>query len=136
MEEAAKKPNLTIICANPDTTIPKHGAWRYCAGYFAGIIEKFGGDVIYTGKPKAVTYNEIFRLRPNVAKDKILMIGDTLETDILGASSANIHSAIVLTGNSVRFHKDFATMDGKLAAIAKRAKEVKIPSPTFVTQIV
>jgi len=136
LKSVANKPNLTIIGSNPDTTIPKHGALRYCAGYFAEIIEKAGGNVIYTGKPKTIIYDEIFKLKPQIAKDKILMIGDTLETDILGASSSNIHSAIVLTGNSGPFHKELDSMDDKVKAIAKRAEQVNIPSPTFVTQIV
>lgn len=35
-------------------------------------------------------------------KNRILMIGDTLETDILGATNAGIDSALVMTGNTGR----------------------------------
>ena len=136
LEQAAQRPELLTLCSNPDTTIPKHGILRYCAGYFAEIMEKAGGKVVYTGKPKTIIYEEIFKRRPSIAKNKILMIGDTFETDVLGANSSGIHSALVLTGNSAPFHREFDSMEDKLAALSMRAKAINITAPTFVTQIV
>lgn len=135
LEQAAQNRDLLTICSNPDTTIPKHGTLRYCAGYFASIIEKFGGKVVYTGKPKNVIYDSILQRKKGIKKNRILMVGDTLETDIMGANNANIHSALVLSGNSMPFHNMHKSMDDKLSALYMRAKEIGV-MPSFVTNIV
>ena len=135
LQQAAAQPNLLILCSNPDTTIPKQGMLRYCAGYFASIVEKFGGKVIYTGKPKSVIYDYALQKQPHVPKNRVLMIGDTFETDILGANDAGIHSALVLSGNAAPFHSMHKSLDDKLLALHKRAKEVGV-MPSFVTTIV
>jgi len=135
LEKAANRKDLLTLCSNPDTTIPKHGVVRYCAGYFAEIMERFGGEVIYTGKPKNIIYDEVIERKLGTKKDRILMIGDTFETDILGANKAGIHSALVLTGNSDNFHQMHDSMDDKLSALYNHAMDVKM-MPTFVTKIV
>ena len=135
LKNAAQRPEMLILCSNPDTTIPKHGILRYCAGHFAGIIESFGGEVIYTGKPKSIIYDEVLKRHSKTKLDRILMVGDTFETDILGANKAGIHSALVMTGNANNFHKMHCKMEDKLAALHDRAKAIKA-IPTFVTRIV
>lgn len=135
LKQAALKKDLLTLCSNPDTTIPKHGTIRYCAGYFAEIIEKFGGEVVYTGKPKEVIYNFALQKQQHIKKDRILMVGDTFETDILGANKAGIHSALVLSGNSVPFHNMHESMEDKLSALHKHAKKIDV-MPSFITSIV
>jgi len=134
LKEAASMPKLLRICANPDTIIPKRGGLRYCAGYFAEKIEKFGGEVLYTGKPKRPIYDFVFKKKPQIKKDRILMVGDTFETDILGARDSGIHSALVLSGNSKPFHDMHQSMDDKLEALAKQAKKAGV-MPSFVTSL-
>ncbi len=134
LKRAAKRKDLLKICSNPDTTIPRHGVTRYCAGYYSSIIEKHGGEVIYTGKPKKSIYNVIFERRPNVDKDKILMIGDTFETDILGAKDSGIHSGLVLSGNCEKIHKEYEAVEEKIEAIEKHANKLGA-YPTFVTKL-
>ena len=123
------------ICSNPDTTIPKHGILRYCPGHFAKIIEQHGGNVIYTGKPETSIYDLVFQRKPKINKDRILMIGDTFETDILGANRSGIDSALVLSGNSLTIHKMHESLADKLTALSLHAKNIGI-RPTFVTKIV
>lgn len=135
LKKAAQRPEMLILCSNPDTTIPKHGILRYCAGHFAGIIESFGGKVTYTGKPKSIIYDEVLKRNSTTKLNRILMVGDTFETDILGANKAGIHSALVMTGNAYNFHKMHNKMEDKLGALHNRAKEVKA-MPTFVTKLV
>jgi HAD superfamily hydrolase (TIGR01459 family) len=134
LKRAAQIPNLLNICSNPDITIPKHGILRYCPGHFAKIIEQHGGNVIYTGKPETSIYDLVFQRKPQISKDRILMIGDTFETDILGANRSGIHSALVLSGNSVTIHKMYESLTDKLIALSEHAKNIDI-WPTFVTQI-
>jgi HAD superfamily hydrolase (TIGR01459 family) len=134
LKKAANRSDILTICSNPDTTIPKNGILRYCAGYFAKIIEEFGGGVVYTGKPEAIIYKEILKKHARVKNSQILMVGDTFETDILGANKAGIHSALVMTGNAYKFHKIHEKIEDKLEALSKHSDELNI-KPTFVTEI-
>lgn len=102
LKEAASN-NLMAICANPDKIVINGNKNRYCAGIFAEKYEKIGGKVHYYGKPHPEIYKIAFqRLQPLGIqnKNKILMIGDTIDTDIAGAKIAGIHSALVLSGNT------------------------------------
>jgi HAD superfamily hydrolase (TIGR01459 family) len=104
LQEAAKL-NLLLICTNPDTYVPN----GYCAGVFAARYEKMGGRVDYYGKP----YGQIFEIaldRCGIQKDKILMIGDTFETDVLGAKRFGIDVAMTLTGNGTMAHEDLSLL--------------------------
>jgi HAD superfamily hydrolase (TIGR01459 family) len=127
LQEATQNKNLLTICANPDTIVPNKGVQRYCAGYFAEIVEKAGGEVTYTGKPKREIYDKILALYPDVPKNRILMIGDTFDTDILGAKTVGIHAALVLTGNSQKIHGNFSTQNAKLKALYEHSVQNKIP---------
>jgi HAD superfamily hydrolase (TIGR01459 family) len=101
-ELLAKAASLHIpaICANPDLTAYYGKQIRYCAGKFAQKYEKLGGVVHYYGKPDNKIYDAaLSKYSLDCDKKKILMIGDTLETDILGAQKFGIDSALVLTGN-------------------------------------
>lgn len=126
--------NIVNICANPDTIIPKQDISRYCPGYFAKKIEQFGGSVIYTGKPHIEIYNDVLSEIPNIAKNRILMIGDTFETDILGANRVGIHSALVMTGNAKKFHIDYADRKEKLKHLQISASRAGV-FPNFVTDL-
>jgi HAD superfamily hydrolase (TIGR01459 family) len=93
---------LPLICANPDKKIIHGHTYRYCSGIFAERYEEMGGKVHYYGKPYPAVYEVAFKqlaLKGVNDKKKILMIGDTLETDIKGANKMGIDSALVLTGN-------------------------------------
>ncbi len=102
--QQAQKLQLPLICANPDKDIINGNQIRYCSGYFALQYEKMNGKVFYYGKPYHNIYKEVFTRLGFSFDDseklrRVLMIGDTLETDIQGAMNANIDSALVLTGN-------------------------------------
>jgi HAD superfamily hydrolase (TIGR01459 family) len=103
LEEAAEL-NLPLICANPDTYVP-HGAHvRRCAGIFAA---RYKGKVIYYGKPHANIFEAAIE-RCGLSKDKILMIGDTLDTDVLGAKTFGIDVAMTLTGNGAKSYESLS----------------------------
>lgn len=126
--------NLVNICANPDVTIPRQESIRYNAGYFASKIEKFGGNVFYTGKPYSEIYSKILIQFPHINKKRILMIGDTLETDILGANRISIDSALVMSGNAKKFHIQYKYIEDKVKALSDEANKVGI-IPTFITKL-
>lgn len=134
LEKAARIPDLPVICSNPDTKIPKHGMWRYCSGYFAAKIDAIDKRVIYSGKPTKLIFTEIFKRKPDISKNRILMVGDTFETDILGANNSDIHSTLVLSGNSKQIHGEYSSMEQKLESLSVYSNKVDIV-PNFVTKI-
>ena len=101
--EQALNRGLPLICANPDKEVVSNGKVRLCSGFLAQKYEKMGGMVHYYGKPYHSVYTQAFeRLFKKEIKDKkrILMIGDTLDTDIKGAINVGLDSALVLSGNT------------------------------------
>ncbi len=103
-----------LFLSNPDVFAPfrvddgKHSV--VTQGAIGFYYEKFfGGKVLYFGKP----YVGIFDFAKQISSsetDEVLMIGDTLWTDVLGAHNAGIDSALVMTGVSGEF---FHRMTGK-----------------------
>lgn len=96
LDEAAKR-GLTCVCPNPDTIIPNGISKTYCPGFF---VRNYKGRLVYTGKPHTYIYKAILEKYSHIPKDRILMIGDTLDMDILGAQNVGIQSALVPTGNA------------------------------------
>ncbi|MEY3197532.1 MAG: hypothetical protein RLZZ59_903 [Pseudomonadota bacterium] len=96
LEEAASM-GMICICPNPDTIIPADNGFNYGPGY---IVKNYKGKVIYTGKPQAIIYQELLKKYSHIPKERMLMIGDTLDMDILGAHNVGISSALVSTGNA------------------------------------
>lgn len=89
-----------VICANPDKLAMYGKALRKCSGHFVEEIKKHNGNVKIFGKPFIEIYQRIETFIPELKtnKSKALMIGDTLETDILGAVNYGIDSLLVLSG--------------------------------------
>jgi HAD superfamily hydrolase (TIGR01459 family) len=126
----------SFICANPDTIVVHGNSHRYCAGYFASKIEKLGGKVLYYGKPHKNIYEyALCRLnKNNLNYSKILMIGDTFDTDIMGANNLGIHSALVATGNTeILLKNNNVSPTEKLNFLNKIIKERNI-YPTWIIQ--
>lgn len=99
--------NLPMICPNPDLFAHEGNPPRAVVrqGSIAKIYEELGGKVIYIGKPDPRAFQ--FALdRFQIPKEKILMVGDTPETDIRGARRFGMPSALItqtgmMTGRSV-----------------------------------
>ena len=92
--------NLPVLCANPDKVAMFGDKIRKCAGSIADKIIQQDGNVILIGKPSPFIYHQILENLKGTKPEEILMIGDTIETDIIGAKQVGIHSLLVLTGNT------------------------------------
>lgn len=89
---------LPLLCSNSDRLSMHGNIVRFCAGTFAARYESMGGTVQYFGKPHLPVYQEAFAeiFAPrDIPKEKIIMIGDTIETDIAGANNFGIDSAYI-----------------------------------------
>ncbi|NES79670.1 MULTISPECIES: TIGR01459 family HAD-type hydrolase [Okeania] len=87
---------VTMLCVNPDLhTLSLLGEKRFCAGSVAQMYQQLGGTVIYIGKP----FPDIFALAHShvnfVDKAGIVMVGDTLYTDIKGGLDYGFKTALV-----------------------------------------
>ncbi len=101
LEEAVRL-KLPVLCANPDKRAPHGDKIRLCAGTLADHLLSRGRNVIYTGKPDKIIFESLPSLFPAVLfeKKRMIMIGDSLETDIQGAHQFGIDSLLVLSGNT------------------------------------
>ena len=103
--EQVKKLKLPVLSINPDFTAKENGKFVTRQGTIADILKKSGIEVVEFGKPLKITFENALADVKNVAKDKILMIGDAIANDIKGANNFRIKSALTLetgvTGNEV-----------------------------------
>lgn len=92
--------NKKVLCANPDKQALYGNEVRFCAGHFAEKIKQHNGNVQIIGKPSSAIYEYVEKFVPELAdnKSRALMVGDTLETDILGAKNYGVDSLLVLSG--------------------------------------
>jgi HAD superfamily hydrolase (TIGR01459 family) len=102
-----------LICTNPDLTVHRGKVEEYCAGSIAKIFESLGGETIYFGKP----YKEIYRMCFN-EKEKVIAIGDNLNTDIKGANNMKIDSIFISNG----VHRSEFKQENELNELSKKYK--------------
>lgn len=104
--------NKPMVCANPDQITCKDGRFVIRAGTVAKLFKEEGGNVVYFGKPDRCIFDALLaRYCPNTPKDRVLMIGDTLYTDIQGANECGIKSALVLKGGVTEFEMKQTKLD-------------------------
>lgn len=83
---------------NPDRTLPTERGLAPGAGaILAALTAATDRDPIIVGKPERPIF-ELALARLGLAPEQVLMIGDRLETDILGAKRVGCWAALVLTG--------------------------------------
>tara|TARA_Y100000590_G_scaffold393232_1_gene471314 strand:+ start:254 stop:1075 length:822 start_codon:yes stop_codon:yes gene_type:complete len=92
------KMSLLMVCVNPDLKVIRGKKKEICAGALAMKYEELGGKVKYFGKPYLSIYKRTMKKTKIKNKNKILAIGDSIRTDILGANNFQIDSALVLSG--------------------------------------
>lgn len=106
------KYKLTYFCINPDMYAPYGDEIRYTPGYFAHMYSEAGGKVKYFGKPGKDIYEYVLKpviSNQNIKKNKIIMIGDSMRTDIQGAKNYEIKSVLVGGG----YHSNISFNDKK-----------------------
>jgi len=96
---------IPAIIANPDGAYPmSQRDISIAIGGLAYMVEKITGKkFIRFGKPDSqifmFAWEYIIQQHPSITKKDILMVGDTLHTDILGGNKFGLDTALVLTGN-------------------------------------
>ena len=96
LEEALKDRPRRVLVANPDIVAPRETGFSAEPGHFAHrLADRTGVNPEFFGKPFANIFELAFDRVGPVDKTRILMVGDSLHTDILGAQSAGVASALV-----------------------------------------
>jgi len=98
--EILSKKDARILVLNPDVYAPSPSGEKIpVTGHIANMLkEKTNCQLLFCGKPFSLIFQIALRsLIPST--ESVIMIGDTLGTDIAGASIAGIDSALVLGRN-------------------------------------
>jgi len=102
-----RKRTIPAIVANTDNTYPLSGnnEVAIAIGGIASMIESIVGKrFIRFGKPDSQLFMfayDLVRWRLEITKKDILMVGDTLHTDIIGANKFGLDTVLVLSGNTL-----------------------------------
>ena len=105
--EQMRTRNLPLLCANPDIVTEIGGRPVECSGAVGQRYADLGGDVIYAGKPQPSIYEQCLALAvdlrgSSISRERVLVIGDSLRTDIAGAAANGFDSLFILGGIHAR----------------------------------
>ena len=121
-----------LLATNPDNWCPVSSVkTRPGAGATAAFLEaSTGRRAYYLGKPNGYMFQRARRKLEELALrqlEQVVMIGDTMETDIRGAFEAGLHSYLVLTGSTqLEMIGDYVYQPTRvLQSIADLTEEVK-----------
>lgn len=96
LEASQSRRPRPIVVANPDVVAPIETGFSLQPGYYAhGLLDAAGGEAEFHGKPYASVFEMVEARLPGVAPERILMSGDTLHTDVLGARARRWRTALV-----------------------------------------
>jgi HAD superfamily hydrolase (TIGR01459 family) len=88
--------NVPMLCVNPDLVVHRQsGVTSPCAGLLAERFATQGGRVVYHGKPDPAVFRRCAGL---LGDGRVLVVGDSLTTDIKGATAAGYDSLWVTRG--------------------------------------
>jgi HAD superfamily hydrolase (TIGR01459 family) len=98
--EALAARRLPMLCANPDLVVERGDKLVYCAGALAALYAQKGAEVLFAGKPHLPIYEHTFAALDRLAgralaRERILAIGDGIDTDLLGAHRAGLRSVFI-----------------------------------------
>lgn len=101
-----RKKNMTVVVANTDINYPvSHNDISVAIGGLADLVESIiGKNFIRFGKPDAQMFLLAYERALEdlqLKRSEILMVGDTLYTDIIGGNKFGLDTALVLSGNTL-----------------------------------
>lgn len=93
-----RRPRPLIVC-NPDVGCPYRGRISAEPGYFAHrVAERTGLQPVFLGKPFPAVYERVKRRFPDIPPARMVMVGDSPHTDVLGARGAGMDCLLVGCG--------------------------------------
>jgi len=101
-----RRRTIPVVVANADTVYPVRGNdVAIAVGGIADLMESaLERKFVRFGKPDAYMFSYSFSrataITPGIRRKDVLMVGDTLETDIRGGNKFGIDTMLVLSGNT------------------------------------
>ena len=96
LEAALQKRPRPVLVGNPDIVAPRETGFSTEPGYFAHrLADRTGITPEFFGKPFGNIFDLAFARLGAVDRTRVLMVGDSLHTDILGARTAGVASALI-----------------------------------------
>ncbi len=126
IERALKDRPRPVLVGNPDIVAPIEGGMSWEPGHFAhNMADASGVEPEFFGKPFKAAFDAVLdRIPATVDRDCVAMVGDTLQTDVLGGLAAGI-GAILVTDHGFFAQADFE----KGMELAGISPDYVIPSP-------
>lgn len=120
------------VATNTDWTIPQARGIAPGNGTLVSAVHTAVGRLpIVAGKPEVAIFEEAFA---RFGSRAALMIGDRLDTDILGANRSGIPSALVLTGIDQAKQVLAAAPDERPTYILKDLRGLHLPYPETLSE--
>lgn len=92
-----------VEVANPDLVAPRDDKLTLEPGFYAHrLIDHTGITPVFYGKPYGPAFQEALSRLEGIEPSRVLMIGDTLHTDILGGQSAGMRTMLVTDHGSLK----------------------------------
>ena len=89
-----------FICTNPDTTGPSREGPLPATGAVAAMISAATGRApYYIGKPNPVLFRSALN-RIGAHSESTAMVGDRMDTDVVGGMEAGLKTFLVMTGST------------------------------------
>ena len=96
LEDALSRRPRPLYVGNPDLVAPRETGLSKEPGHYAHrIADRTGIVPEFFGKPFGNIFDHALARLSGVARDRIVMVGDTLQTDILGGRAAGLKTALV-----------------------------------------
>lgn len=93
-----ERPRPVVVC-NPDVTAPYEDTLSAETGWFAHrLADATGIEPLFLGKPWPGVYDLALRDLAGIPRERVLCVGDTLHTDVLGGRVAGCRTLLVETG--------------------------------------
>lgn len=104
LETALRAKPRPVLVGNPDIVAPRENGLSVEPGYFAHRLADATGIVPeFFGKPFSNIFDmALARLPKGVDLNRVVMVGDTLQTDILGGCSAGVKTALTTDFGSLK----------------------------------
>ena len=98
--KSIKRKKRKILVANPDLVAPLGNKFSLEPGFWSWQVKKETDcEILFFGKPYKSIFNlafdKLIKKSKNINLNKILMVGDTLHTDILGGISFGVNTALI-----------------------------------------